>query len=141
MQRSATAVWNGNLKAGSGHVSTESNALNQLPYTFATRFESAKGSNPEELIGAAHAGCFTMMTTALLTAAGFTATKLETKATVSLEQVDGAWTITRVALVMNASVPAITPEKFAEIANNAKLQCPVSRVLKAEITLDAKLAG
>ena len=140
LHRSATAVWNGSLKHGFGRLGTESTTLANAPYTFAARFENgAKGTNPEELIGAAHAGCFTMMTTVLLGAAGFTADKLDTKAVVALEQVGGAWTITKVALTMQAIVPGISPEKFAEVAAQAKAQCPVSRVLKAEITLDAKL--
>jgi len=142
IQRSATAVWNGSLKNGYGRIGTESATLVNAPYTFATRFETgAKGTNPEELIGAAHAGCFTMMTTALLGAAGFTADKLDTKATVTVEQVAGAWTITKVALVMQAVVPGVTAEKFAEIVAAAETQCPVSRVLKAEISLDAKLVS
>lgn len=139
MQRSATAIWNGSLKNGYGRLGADSAVLANAPYTFAARFENGKGTNPEELIGAAHAGCFTMMTTALLGAAGFTADKLETKGTVSLDQVNGAWTITRIVLDMTAVVPGITAEKFAQVANDAKAQCPVSRVLKAEIVLNAKL--
>ncbi len=140
MQRTATAVWNGSLKTGTGRVSTESKTIVDTPYTFATRFESGtKGTNPEELLGASHAGCFTMMTSALLGAAGFTADSIETQATVTLEQVEGNWTLTKVALQTKAKVPGISAEKFAEIAAQAKAQCPISRVLKAEISLDAKL--
>jgi len=139
IQRSATAVWNGSLKNGFGRLGTDSGTLANSPYTFAARFESGKGTNPEELIGAAHAGCFTMMTTVVLGAAGFTADKLDTKAAVTLAQVNGAWTITKIALTMQAVVPGISAEKFAEVAAQAKAQCPVSRVLNAEITLDAKL--
>lgn len=141
MQRSATAVWNGALKTGSGRVSTESKTITDTPYTFATRFESgSKGTNPEELLGASHAGCFTMMISALLGGEGFTPDSIETKATVTLEQVSGNWTITKIDLVTRAKIPGISAEKFAEVAGNAKAQCPISRVVKADISLDAKLA-
>lgn len=139
MQRTASAVWNGSLKHGSGRISGTSSALQDVPYTFASRFENAPATNPEELIAAAHAGCFAMMTTALLGAAGFTADRLDSRAAVTLEQIEGAWTISKIALTLEAVVPGIGAEKFAEIANNAKAQCPVSRLLKAEISLDAKL--
>ena len=116
-------------------------ALHDTPYGFSSRFENGAGTNPEELIAAAHAGCFTMATSAALGRAGITPEKLTTDATVTLEQVEGNWTITTVHLKMTARVPGISKEKFAEIAADAKANCPVSRVLKANITLDAELAG
>jgi osmotically inducible protein OsmC len=139
MQRTASAVWNGSLKNGFGRLASQSKLLADTPYTFASRFESGAATNPEELIAAAHAGCFTMMTTALLGAAGFTADKLETKASLTLDQVAGAWTITAIALELHAIVPGLSAEQFAKIAGDAKAQCPVSKVLNATITLDAKL--
>jgi osmotically inducible protein OsmC len=141
MKRNATAVWTGNLKSGKGSLSSDSGVLKETPYSFSTRFEGAPGTNPEELIAAAHAGCFTMALSAALQGAGFTADRIQTTATLSLENVPAtSWTITSVHLAMVAKIPGITPEKFAEIAAGAKANCPVSRVLKAEITLDAKLA-
>jgi lipoyl-dependent peroxiredoxin len=110
-------------------------------YSFATRFESGTGTNPEELIAAAHAGCFTMAVSAMLGAAKFTAETLSTEATLSLEQVQGNWTITAIHLALSAKIPGIDGEKFAEIVADAKANCPVSRVLNAKITLDAKLDG
>ena len=139
MKRNASAVWTGDLKGGKGSLTADSGVLKDTPYSFTTRFGDAKGTNPEELIAAAHAGCFTMATAASLGKAGFTPDKLSTTAALTLEQVDGNWTITTINLVMTAKIPNITPEKFAEIAADAKANCPVSRVLKANITLDAKL--
>jgi osmotically inducible protein OsmC len=140
MKRNASAVWTGNLKNGKGTLTSDSGVLKETPYSFATRFEGTPGTNPEELIAAAHAGCFTMALSAALQGAGFTADKLETKAALSLENVPGSsWTITTVHLTTVAKVPSITKEKFAEIAAGAKANCPVSRLLKAEITLDAML--
>ena len=141
MKRTASAVWLGNLKQGTGSVSTGGGALRDTPYGFSSRFENGAGTNPEELIAAAHAGCFTMATSAGLGRAGFTPEKLSTDATLTLEQVEGNWTITAVHLKMAARVPGISKEKFAEIAADAKANCPVSRVLKADITLDAELAS
>ena len=141
MKRTASAVWTGNLKQGSGSVSTAGGAVNDTPYGFSSRFENGAGTNPEELIAAAHAGCFTMATSAALGRAGFTPDKLATEATLTLEQVQGNWTITTIHLKMDARVPGISKEKFAEIAADAKANCPVSRVLKADITLDAQLAS
>jgi osmotically inducible protein OsmC len=141
MKRTASAVWLGNLKQGSGTISTAGGALRDTAYGFSSRFESGAGTNPEELIAAAHAGCFTMATSAALGRAGFTPEKLTTEATVNLEQVQGNWTITAIHLKMNARVPGISKEKFNEIAADAKTNCPVSRVLKADITLDAELAS
>jgi lipoyl-dependent peroxiredoxin len=140
MKRTASAVWKGNLKDGKGTVSSESGILKDTPYSFKTRFESGAGTNPEELIAAAHAGCFTMAMSAALTGAGFTADSLQTTATLNFENVPGSsWTITAIHLATVAKIPGISAEKFAEVAAGAKANCPVSRVLKAEITLDAKL--
>jgi osmotically inducible protein OsmC len=141
MKRTASAVWLGNLKQGSGTLTTASGTLRDTPYGFSSRFENGTGTNPEELIAAAHAGCFTMATSAALGRAGFTAEKLATEATLTLDQVQGNWTITDIHLKMSARVPGISNEKFNEIAADAKANCPVSRVLKANITLDAQLAS
>jgi osmotically inducible protein OsmC len=141
MKRSASAIWQGNLKSGKGSLSTDSTVLQQTPYSFSTRFENGVGTNPEELIAAAHAGCFTMALSAELEKAGFTADTLNTTAAVTLENhPQTSWTITQVQLTTTAKVPGISAEKFAAIAAGAKAGCPVSRLLKAEITLDAKLA-
>ncbi len=139
MKRTASAVWNGDLKAGKGTLSTQGGVLEKTPYSFSTRFEHGEGTNPEELIAAAHAGCFTMQLSAFLAKAGFTAEELTTHAAVSFEQVNGDWTITKVDLDLTGRVPGIEEPKFIEIANDAKVKCPVSRLLKAEITLSAKL--
>ena len=141
MKRTASAVWHGDLKSGNGALSTQSGVLKQTQYSFATRFESGTGTNPEELIAAAHAGCFTMAVSAMLGAAKFTAETLSTEATLSLDQVQGNWTITAIHLALSAKIPGIDGEKFAEIVADAKANCPVSRVLNAKITLDAKLDG
>ena len=139
MLRKASAVWNGSLKEGKGTISTDSKVLSNAQYSFSTRFENGIGTNPEELLGAAHAGCFTMALAAALGRAGFTPQKLATNATVTLEQVSGNWTITTVDLQTSARVPGIDARKFDEIAADAKANCPVSRVLNAKISLDAKL--
>jgi lipoyl-dependent peroxiredoxin len=139
MQRQASAVWKGGLKSGKGTVSSSSGAFNQLAYSFSTRFENERGTNPEELIAAAHAGCFSMALSAQLEKAGFTAEEIRTTAKVSLEQKDGGWAITRVDLDLDAQVPKIDENKFNELANAAKSGCPVSKVLNAEIRLNAKL--
>jgi len=140
MKRKASAVWHGDLKTGKGTVSSESGVLANTPYSFSTRFEGVRGTNPEELIGAAHAGCFTMALSAELGKAGFTAESLSMNATVTLDNVTpGGWTVTKIDLELTAKIPGITAEKFAEIAAGAKTGCPISRLLKAEITLDAKL--
>ncbi len=141
MKRTASAAWQGDLKQGKGSISTQSGVLKETPYSFTTRFENGAGTNPEELIAAAHAGCFTMATAASLGKAGFSPDKLATQATLTLEQVDSQWTITKIDLVLTARVPGIDPQKFDEITADAKANCPVSRVLNAEITLDAKLEG
>ncbi len=141
MKRKASAVWNGNLKSGRGTISTDSGTLRAAPYSFGTRFENGPGTNPEELIGAAHAGCFTMALSAALQQAGFTAETLATTATVTLENhPQTSWTVTAIHLETVAHVPGVSAEKFAELAAGAKAGCPISRLLKAEITLDAKLA-
>ena len=139
MQREATAVWNGGLKSGKGTVTGASGAFKQLAYSFRTRFENEPGTNPEELIAAAHAGCFSMALSAQLEKNGTPADEVRTVAKVSLEQKDGGWAITRVDLDLNARVPNISEDKFRELANAAKAGCPVSKLLKAEITLNAKL--
>jgi osmotically inducible protein OsmC len=140
MKRNASAVWHGNLKSGKGSLSTDSTVLNQTQYSFGSRFESGVGTNPEELIAAAHAGCFTMALSAALEKEGFTADTLSTTAAVTLENnPQTSWTISAIHLATTAKVPGITPGKFADVAAGAKANCPVSRVLKAAITLDAKL--
>jgi osmotically inducible protein OsmC len=141
MKRKASAVWNGDLKSGRGTISTASTVLKDTAYSFATRFENGVGTNPEELIAAAHAGCFSMALSFALQQAGFTAEKIDTNATLTLDNVPPAgWTITAIHLDTTARVPGISSDKFAEIAAGAKANCPVSRVLKAEITLEARLA-
>ena len=135
MDRNAKAVWKGTVKEGQGHLTTQSTTLKETQYSFNSRFAEGVGTNPEELIAAAHAGCFTMKTSAELTAAGFTPDNLETTATVTLDN----GTITRSALKLSARVPDIDEAKFQEIAAKAKAECPVSKVLNADITLEATL--
>jgi osmotically inducible protein OsmC len=139
MKRTASAIWNGDLKQGKGTLSTQGGVLNKTPYSFAARFEQGAGTNPEELIAAAHAGCFTMQLSAFLAQAGSVAEELNTNATLTFEQIDGTWTITTIHLDLTGRVPGLDAAKFEQIANDAKTKCPVSRVLKAEITLTAKL--
>jgi lipoyl-dependent peroxiredoxin len=139
MQRTATAVWTGALKDGKGAISTQSGVLSDTPYSFVTRFENAKGTNPEELIAAAHAGCFTMALSAQLGTMNFTPQSLRTTATLSLEKLDAGWTISKIHLDVAARIPNITPAAFESAASSAKANCPVSRVLKAEITMTASL--
>jgi lipoyl-dependent peroxiredoxin len=139
MIRKATAVWRGTGRAGSGNLSTDSGVLVDTPYSFRTRFENEKGTNPEELIAAAHAGCFNMALAFGLQAAGATPTELTTEAAVTLEPEGQGFRISRSALTLRAKVPNLDETRFAEIASEAKKNCPVSKVLKAEITLDAKL--
>ena len=139
MDRSASAVWHGSLKEGKGTISTQSGTLKETQYSFGTRFADGVGTNPEELIAAAHAGCFTMAFSAQLTEAGFTAETIETTAKLTLDM-HGVPTITKIHLTMAAKIPNIDKAKFDELAHNAETGCPVSRVLKAaEITLDATL--
>jgi osmotically inducible protein OsmC len=139
MKRTASAIWSGDLKSGHGALATHSGVLKDTPYSFATRFEAAQGTSPEELIAAAHAGCFTMALSASLGKAGFTPKRLATQATLSLELVNGNWTITSVHLDNEAWIPGIDSQKFEQIAADAKANCPVSRLLRADISLTAKL--
>ena len=139
MKRSGSAVWKGDLKSGQGTVSTESGVLSNAQYSFTTRFEDGKGTNPEELIAAAHAGCFSMALSSELGKLGVTAESIRTTATVSLEKTDAGFTITAVHLDLKAKVPGADKATFETATSNAKKGCPVSRVLNAEITLDATL--
>ncbi len=140
MDRSASAVWHGGLKDGKGTISTQSGTLKETQYSFSTRFENGVGTNPEELIAAAHAGCFTMALSAQLTDAKLVPDTLETTAVVTLEKTDDGPTITKIHLTTKAKVPGAEKKQFDELARKAKEGCPVSRVLKAaEITLDAQL--
>ena len=136
---SGSAKWQGGIKDGKGAISTKSGALNDYPYGFASRFEGKPGSNPEELIGAAHAACFTMALSLILGEAGLAATQMDTSARVTLEQIEGGFAISAVHLTLRAKIPGTDQAKFAELANKAKAGCPVSKVLKADITLDAAL--
>src|SRR5271168_2607753 len=139
MIRKARAVWRGNGRSGNGDLTTDSGVLSKTPYSFRTRFENEKGTNPEELIAAAHAGCFTMALAFQLQAAGFTPTELTTEAAVSLDPEGQGFRISRSALTLHASVPNLDQTTFARLAEAAEKNCPVSKVLNAQITLDAKL--
>ena len=139
MQRTATAVWTGALKDGKGAISTQSGVLAETPYSFVTRFENGKGTNPEELIAAAHAGCFTMALAGQLGAAGMTAEKLETTATITLAKDGGGFSITKSHLNLIAKIPGADQAKFDTAVKNAELGCPVSKLFKAEITVSAHL--
>ncbi len=139
MQRSATAVWNGTLKDGKGSISTPSGTLTEAPYSFLTRFENAKGTNPEELIGAAHAGCFAMALSAQLSTMNFTPESVKVTATVSLEKLEAGWTISKIHLDLAARIPGITQAAFESAAASAKANCPVSRLFKADISLTSVL--
>ena len=139
MKRKASAVWNGGLKDGKGTISTDSGVLFNTQYSFGTRFEEAKGTNPEELIGAAHAGCFSMALSAQLGEAGIKPERIETTATVTLDKSDGGFAITAVHLEVRAKIPGADPQAFEKAANNAKTGCPVSKLFKAPITLETKL--
>jgi lipoyl-dependent peroxiredoxin len=139
MIRKAKAVWRGTGRAGSGHLSTDSGVLAETPYSFKTRFESEKGTNPEELIAAAHAGCFTMALAFQLQTAGYTPRELSTEAAVTIEAEGQGFRISRSALTLRAEVPNLDEETFSRLAGDAEKNCPVSRVLNAAITLDAKL--
>jgi len=141
MIRKANAVWIGTGRAGYGDLSTDSGVLNRTPYSFRTRFGSEKGTNPEELVAAAHAGCLTMALAFQLESAGYSPTELKTEAAVSLEPEGSGFRITRSALTLRAVVPNLKETTFQQMAKDAELNCPVSKVLKAEITLDAKLVG
>ena len=141
MIRKARAVWRGAGRDGTGELTTDSGVLSGTKYGFKTRFENEPGSNPEELIAAAHAGCFSMALAFQLQSAGFTATELATEAAVSLKSEGDGFTIDRSALTLRATVPGISQDKFNELARAAELNCPVSKLMKAEITLDATLIG
>ena len=141
MKRTASAVWQGDLKGGMGTVSTGSGVLKDTKYSFTTRFENGPGTNPEELIAAAHAGCFSMALSAFLGKAGHKPERVATEANLTLEQVEGNWTITAIQLDSTAKVPGIDRQQFETIANDAKANCPVSRVLNAKISLSAKLVN
>ena len=136
MQREATAVWVGNLREGKGRLTAPSGVLNGTPYTFATRFENNPGTNPEELVAAAHAGCFSMALSGQLGEAGLTAEHIETRAVVTLEKTEAGWTVTTSRLTLKIKVPGAPREKVLELADKAKAGCPISRLLKANITLE-----
>jgi osmotically inducible protein OsmC len=139
MQRKASAVWKGGLKDGKGSVSSTSGVLSNTPYSFTTRFENTPGTNPEELIAAAHAACFSMALSAQLGAANLTPESINTSATLTMDKLDAGWTITAVQLDVTARVPNADETKFKTAADNAKAGCPVSKVLNAKITMNAKL--
>ena len=139
MKRKASARWQGGLKDGKGTISTDSGVLKETQYSFSTRFEDGVGTNPEELIAAAHAGCFSMALSGQLMQAGLTADQIDTTAAVTLDKTDAGFTITNVHLDVTARVPGATEEQFQTAAGNAKKGCPISRLLNAEITMDAKL--
>lgn len=139
MDRRATAVWQGGLKDGKGTISTESKALSSTPYSFSTRFEGVPGTNPEELLGAAHASCFTMALSLQLGEAGIKPERIETKATVTLEKLETGFTITKVHLDVSIKAPGADRAKVEEAAQKAKAGCPLSKVLKAAISMEARL--
>jgi len=139
MKKSASAVWQGGLKDGKGTISTESGALKDNPYGFNTRFEDTPGTNPEELIGAAHAGCFSMAFSMMLGQAGLTAERIDTRAEVTLDKDGEGFSITTIELTLKARIPGADDAQFQQIANQAKEGCPVSKVLNARITLNATL--
>jgi lipoyl-dependent peroxiredoxin len=139
MKRKASAEWQGDLKSGKGRISTDSSVLSGAPYSFTTRFENEKGTNPEELIAAAHAGCFSMALSAELGKANLKPDSIRTTATVSLDKLDSGWTVTESHLEVSARVPGASQEAFLTAARAAETGCPISRLLKAKITLDAKL--
>lgn len=139
MKRDATAIWRGTGKEGKGEITTQSGVLKNTQYAFSTRFENGIGTNPEELIGAAHAGCYAMALSFALNKAGFSAKELKATASVTLDKEGEGFAITTVALKLDAQIPEITNEKFMALAEDAKKNCPVSKVLNAKITLEAKL--
>ena len=139
MKRKASAVWKGGIKDGKGTISTDSRVLSDTQYSFSTRFEKGNGTNPEELIAAAHAGCFSMALSGQLGGAGLTAERINTTAAVTLEKTEAGFTITEVHLNVSAKVPGSDKQAFETAANNAKAGCPISRLLNAKITMDAKL--
>ena len=137
MKRKASAVWRGSLKDGNGVISTESGVLKDRPYSFGTRFENGIGTNPEELIAAAHAGCFSMALSAELGKAGITPQSIHTTATVTLDKTDAGWSVTESHLDLKAKIPGVDKAQAVQIANAAKAGCPISRLLKANISLEA----
>src|SRR5262245_51650577 len=139
MKRKASAIWRGGLKDGKGNISSESGVLKDTPYSFSTRFENGVGTNPEELIAAAHAGCFSMAFSAELGKAGITPESIHTTATITLEKTDAGFTVTQSHLDVAARIPGADKDKVVAIANAAKAGCPISRLLKANITMDGKL--
>ena len=141
MKRSATAMWNGDLKSGKGTISTQSGVLSNTQYSFSSRFEQGSGTNPEELIAAAHAGCFSMALSLGLGNAGLTAEKIDTRTQVTLDKQGEGFAITTIALTCRARVPGADADTFSRIAQETKQGCPVSKVLRAEISLDAALEG
>ena len=140
LQRKGSAQWKGGLKDGKGTVSTASGVLKNTPYSFSSRFEGQQGTNPEELVGAAHAGCFSMALSAQLEGAGLKADSIDTTATVSLEKLEGGFAITSVHLEVRAKIPGADQAKFDEATKKAKEGCPISKLLNTTITMDAKLA-
>jgi lipoyl-dependent peroxiredoxin len=141
MKRKASANWQGGLKDGKGSISTDSKVLNNTQYSFGTRFESGVGTNPEELIAASHAGCFSMALSAELGKAGITPESIDTVATVTFDKLESGWTITESNLDVTAKIPGGDEKAFQEAANTAKANCPISRVLNAKITMNAKLSS
>ena len=139
MERKASAVWQGNLKSGKGTISTASGALKDTQYSFSTRFEEGVGTNPEELIAAAHAGCFSMALSAQLGEAGLTADRIDTTATVTMEKNAAGWEVSASHLDVRAKIPSASQDAFEKAANNAKAGCPISRLLNAKITMKASL--
>jgi len=141
MIRKASAEWRGSLKEGRGTISGESGAISNLPYSFQTRFENEKGTNPEELIGAAHAGCFSMALSAELGRVGITPESIRTTAAVTLDKVEAGFAVTAVQLDVAAKIPGADPAAFEKAANDAKAGCPISKLLNAKITMNARLEG
>ena len=141
MKRTASAVWNGDLKTGKGTVSSQSGVLDKTQYSFGTRFENGRGTNPEELVAAAHAGCFTMALSAQLGTANLVPQQLETTATLTFDKTDAGWTVTGIHLEVVGAVPGADDATFQKHAANAKADCPISRLLKTDITMTATLRG
>jgi len=141
MQRKASAVWQGGIKDGKGTISTESTVLSATPYSFSTRFEGAPGTNPEELLAASHAGCFTMALSLMLGESGIRPERIDTTATVTLEKLEGGFTVTKVHLDVTVAAAGADRGKFEAAATKAKINCPISKVLRADISMDAKLAA
>lgn len=141
IKRKGSAIWEGNLKEGRGRISTDSGVLKETQYSFGTRFENGPGTNPEELIGAAHAGCFSMALSAQLTEAGHPPKRIHTTATVRMEKLEAGFTVTGVRLDVDANVPGIDQASFDKAADEAKRNCPISRLLNTEITMETRLEG